>query len=222
MKPFKRSLVFLFLLPVLSLQAQWSVGVYGGLNISKLRGDTPKDVYFKMIPNGDLGVLVSYNIRDKVIVSFQPYFTRKGTKVSFRLEKEEDPVDSVRVHFAYISFPLIFRVMTKKKKWYVLGGVEVAKTTHSFYTFVDGTGGKTDIGEKVTPVNAYIQFGVGRRWKVWNNKYLFGEFRYFQALVNTVRQEEMDPAYLPRVRTRGYQLSVGLEIPLTGKKKNNP
>ncbi len=218
----KKFLLILFLSPVLTLQAQLSAGVYGGMNLSKLRGDTPKDVYFNTLPNGDIGGFLEYNFNDQVIVGFQPYYTRKGTKVSFRVDDMDDPVDSVKIHLSYFSFPVIIKVLTNKKKWYVLGGAGIAKPLRSFYKYVDGTDERTDISDKVAPLNVYLQFGVGRRWKVWNNKYIFGEIRYFQSLINTIRKGDLDPAYLPRVRTRGTQISVGLDFPLTGKKRQKP
>ena len=206
------------------LHAQWVAGVYGGMNLSKLRGDTPKDVYFKTLPNGDFGGLVEYHLNDQVTVSFQPYLTRIGTKVSF-LEKDKEvkePVDSVKIYLSYFSFPFVLKVFTNKKKWYVLGGAGMAKPLRSYYKYVDGTDGRTDISDKVASFNVYMQFGVGRRWRVRKKKYLFGEVRYFQSLINTIRKEEMDPVYLPRVRTRGIQLSIGLDFPLFSKNKLDP
>ena len=218
----KKFLIILFMLPVMTLQAQWSAGVYGGMNLSKLRGDTPQDVYFNTLPNGDIGGFVEYGFNDQVIVGFQPYITRKGTKVSFRVTDIEDPVDSIKIYLSYFSFHIIIKVLTKKKKWYVLGGAGIAKPLKSFYKYMDGTDGRTDISDKVASINVYLQFGVGRRWKVWNNKYLFGEARYFQSLINTIRKGDLDPAYLPRVRTRGIQLSVGLDFPLFCNNRQKP
>jgi hypothetical protein len=218
----KRFLLFLFLLIPVSLAAQFSAGVYGGVNNSKLRGDTPKDIYFRDLPSGDMGVFLSYNISELFKVSFQPYYTRKGTKVSIRLQGTPTPVDSARIFLSYISFPLVFSVITNKQRWYVLSGVEVSKPIHSYYKYVDGSDEKYDISDQVSKFNFYLSFGVGYRWPVGEKMHLFAELRYFQALINTIRAGSIDPAYLPRVRSRGTQLEAGIEFSLERRKKKNP
>jgi len=215
----KRYLLFLFLLIPVSLAAQFSAGVYGGVNNSKLRGDTPQDIYFLNLPNGDLGLFLSYTVQDVVKVSFQPYYTRKGTKVSIRVPGFPDPVDSAKIYLSYFSFPLVLQVITNKHRWYVLTGMEIAKPIRSFYKYVRGTDEKFDISEQVSKFNFYLSFGVGYRWPVGENMHIFSELRYFQALINTIRAGTVDPEYLPRVRSRGMQLEAGIEFSLQRRKK---
>ncbi len=217
----KRYLLFLFLLIPVSLAAQFSAGVYGGVNNSKLRGDTPQDIYFRNLPSGDIGVFLAYNISDYFKVSFQPYYTRKGTKVSFRVQGIPQPVDSAKIYLSFFSFPVVFSVMTNKQRLYVLSGMEISKPIHSYYKYVDGAKEKYDISDQVSKFNFYLSFGVGYRWPVGEKMHLFAELRYFQALINTIRAGSIDPVYLPRVRSRGTQLEAGIEFSLGHRKKNN-
>jgi hypothetical protein len=218
----KRFLILLFLFSGLSLSAQFSGGVYGGFNNSKLRGDTPRDIYFRNLPSGDIGMFLTYGINDFFKVSFQPYYTRKGTKVSIRVQGIPDPVDSAKIYLSFFSFPVVFSVMTNKQRWYVLSGVEVSKPIHSYYKYVDGSDTKYDISDKVSKFNFYLSFGVGYRWPLGEKMHLFSELRYFQALINTIRAGSIDPVYLPRVRSRGMQLEAGIEFSLERRKKNKP
>jgi len=215
-----RNMLLLILLagPLPALQAQLLVGAYAGVNNSKLRGDTPEDVYFLNLPNADAGILIQYVVNDQLELGFQPYFTRKGTKVSCRVDKKLDPVDTAKIYLSYFSFPVMVKVITNRQKWYVTGGAELAKPIRSYYKVIGGTGEKFDISKDVTSFNVYILFGVGYRHLVGDKLTLFAELRYFQALINTIRAGTLDPVEIPRVRSRGMQLEAGLLIPLFGDK----
>ncbi len=217
MKPVYLLLLLVVLMPHRA-EGQLSGGFYGGFNSSKLRGDTPKDMYFRSLPSGDLGVFLDWKVKDLFVVSFQPYYTRKGTKVSFRLDKDLDLVDSAKIFLSYLSFPVVLKVMTDKKRWYILGGLETAIPVRSYLKYTRGSDEKIDISEDVTGINFYLHFGVGHRWPVGENKVIFGEFRYSQALINITRNNSVDPAYVSRVRSRGLQLSAGIEFSLFQKK----
>ncbi len=210
----------LLLLVPFFLRAQMAVGVYTGINNSKLRGDIPEKFYYLNLPNWDGGIRLDWKVNGQLTLSFQPYLTRKGTKVSYRVDPQLDPVDTAKIYLSFISFPVIVDVFTQGGKWYVLGGAELAKPLRSYYRLIGGEGEKYDIGDHVTSFNVYILFGVGYRHSIGSKMKLFVEARYFQALINTILAGTIDPVEIPRVRSRGTQLEVGMLMPLSfGKEK---
>ena len=213
---FKYCLLFIILLfPDIS-HAQLSLGVVGGLNMTKLKGDKPKNADYTSSIGMEFGLLIDLKLSDHVIMSVQPSYIQKGSKISFTVPEEEKPVDSIKIRLDYIVIPVLFKIDANNKRFYALGGVEAGIPVKAYAEFINQPGEKEDIGSIVSKVNIVMHFGVGYRIPI-GNSILSIEGRYLQGLNNVITEEHPDYSYIPRVKTGGFKFLVSYEIPIFGR-----
>ncbi len=201
------SLVFFaFSFPVM---AQVSLGVTGGLNFGKLSGDAPQKGYYS--PNSGLnaGVMVDVAVSKTIKLSLQPSFSQEGTKVLYSQGKYVEPIDSIHLRLNYMSIPLMVKVQSSSKHFYAVGGLEAGILLN--YKLTSHNQVLTD-QLSVADFNIAAHFGAGYRIFL-GRPVLFIELRYAQGLIN-LSDEPLDKSYIPRVKTNGFKVLVGIELPL--------
>lgn len=198
----------------LLIYGQSYVGVFGGLNSSKLAGDAPNNAKYKGLMGANVGAYFDLNLGKGLYLSLQPSYSQEGTKVSYTLPKIEKPVDSIHLRLNYFSLPLLLKVTSTNKRFYALAGIESGLLLDSYATSNDI---KEDINVAVAKWNFAIHFGVGIKIPVGFPR-LFVELRYSQGLIN-LTDEPVEESYVPRVKTAGLKIMAGVEIPL--KKSKN-
>ena len=192
---------------------QVTLGVFGGLNSSKLSGDAPADASYSGLMGGNFGALVDVKLSKGINLSLQPSFSQEGTMVSYTVKGVEEPVDSVKIRLNYFSLPLILKITSTNQRFYALSGIEPAMLLNA----------STIIGEveeelsDVPQFNIAVHFGAGIRIPVGYPS-IFVELRYSQGLVN-LTDEPLNTNIIPRVKTTGFKILAGVEFPL-GKAKN--
>ena len=105
---------------------QVTLGVFGGLNSSKLSGDAPADASYSGLMGGNFGALVDVKLSKGINLSLQPSFSQEGTMVSYTVKGVEEPVDSVKIRLNYFSLPLILKITSTNQRFYALSGIEPA------------------------------------------------------------------------------------------------
>jgi hypothetical protein len=205
----KLILVLSCLLYSAGLFGQSYVGAFAGLNSSKLSGDAPNSANYKSLMGANVGAFVDIKLGKSLWLSLQPSYSQEGTKIEYTVKGKEEPVDSITVGLDYFSLPLLFKVSSPKGKFYAIGGVEGAYLLSSSKTSHDV---KEDLEVTVKDFNIAMHFGAGIHVPVGFPR-LFFEVRYTQGLVN-LTDDPIDNNILPRVKTSGFKLFAGIEIPL--------
>jgi len=207
-------LAFLLLLFIFSTSSGQSyVGVFGGLNSSKLVGDAPAKAKYKSLKGANAGVYFDLKLSKIVWLSIQPSYSQEGTKVSYNVRGQEKPVDSLHIRLNYFSLPLFLKISSTNDRYYALAGVETGMLLNSTVSSNDI---EQDIDTKVAEWNVAMHFGAGIRIPVGFPR-LFVELRYTQGLVN-LTDEPIEKSHIPRVKTTGFKILAGIEFPL---KKSN-
>ena len=212
----KHCLLFILLLSSGLSHAQLSLGVIGGVNTIKFKGDKPKNGYYKSSLGLEFGLLIDLKLSDHVIMSLQPSYSQKGLKISFSVPDENEVVDSIRIRFDYIGIPLLFKIDANNKRFYALGGVEAGFPVNAYAEYINQPGEKEDLCSIVSKINVVMHFGVGYRIPIKKST-LSIEGRYLQGLNNVIDEENPNYSYIPRVKTGGLKFLVSYEIPLFGR-----
>lgn len=207
--------IILFLILCSSTSSGQSyVGVFGGLNSSKLNGDAPDKAKYKSLMGVNAGAYFDLKLSKSIWLSLQPSYSQEGTKISYNVSGKEVPVDSIRIRLNYFSLPLFLKISSTNERFYALAGIETAMLLNSSVYSHDI---EQDVDLSVVEWNLAMHFGAGIRIPVGFPR-LIVELRYSQGLVN-LTDEPIDASYVPRVKTSGYKLLVGIEIPLNKSKK---
>lgn len=207
-------LISIFLFTSILGFGQSYLGVFGGLNMSKLSGDVPAKGKYKTSTGLNFGANLDIKLSDNMLLSLQPSYSQEGTKISYTLPDSPDPIDSISVSLNYFSLPVLLKITTVNERFYALAGVETGFLLNSSQTIDDV---EQDINANVKEINLAMHFGVGLRIPIGFPR-LFVELRYSQGLLN-LTDDPIVQNTIPRVKTSGMKILVGIEIPL--KKSEN-
>ena len=205
--------VIVFLVAFLSTSlvfGQSYIGVFGGLNSSRLSGDAPEKASYKGLMGANVGAYLDINLGKGLSLSFQPSYSQEGTKVSYKVSGLKEPVDSLKIRLNYFSLPIFLKVTSTKERFYALAGIETGLLTDSFISSHDK---KLDIETTLSEINVAMHFGAGFRIPVGKPR-LFIELRYTQGLTN-ITDEPIEESYIPRVKTTGLKVLFGVELPIS-------
>jgi len=213
----KKTILPIFIVTLLSFSTlsmgQVTLGAFGGFNSSKLSGDAPANAFYSGLMGGNYGVIIDLRLSKGIYLSLQPSYSQEGTKVSYTVKGVEEPVDSVTIRLNYFSLPLLVKVTSTNQRFYALSGIETARLLNAS-TIIE------EDSEEISDVlqwNIAVHFGAGIRIPV-GYPTIFVELRYSQGLVN-LTDEPLNTNIIPRVKTSGFKILVGVEFPL-GKAKN--
>lgn len=182
--------------------------------MSKLSGDVPNKAKYKSSTGLNIGANIDIQLSKTIFLSLQPSYSQEGTKISYTLPDSPTPVDSISIGLNYFSLPILLKITTVNERYYALAGFEPALLLNSSQTIDDK---EQEIDANVTEFNLAMQFGVGLRIPIGFPR-LFIELRYSQGLVN-LTDDPIAQNSIPRVKTSGMKIIVGIEIPL--KKSQN-
>lgn len=210
----KAALLLIFILTAYESKAQSYIGVFGGLNSSKLAGDVPSSAKYKGLMGANVGANLDIKLAKIIWISLQPSYSQEGTKVSYTVRGQIDPIDSVRIRLNYFSLPLLVKVSSTNGRFYALGGIETAFMLSNDVSS-HGNSQETDID--ISDINITVHFGAGIRIPIGLPR-LFVELRYTQGLID-LTDEPIEESYIPRVKTIGFKVLAGIEIPLSRNKQ---
>lgn len=208
-KKLKINILLFFIFSSSFTFGQSYVGVFGGLNSSKLSGDAPSNAYYKPLMGANVGAYFDLKLGKSIWLSLQPSYSQEGTKVFYNVAGLEEPVDSIKIRLNYFSLPLLLKVQSSSKRFYALGGIEAGYLLDSFRSSHDV---KEEIDSDVSELNIAAHFGAGFRIPIGFTR-LFIELRYTQGVYN-LTDEPIDKSTIPRVKTTGFKFLTGIEIPL--------
>jgi hypothetical protein len=155
--------IIAFLLLVFSSslsKGQSYIGVFGGLNSSKLSGDSPNKAKYKSLMGANVGAYIDIKLSKIIFLSLQPSYTQEGTKMSYSVKDLEEPVDSISIRLNYFSLPVFLKVSSTNGRFYALGGIEIGLLLNNS---ISSHGTKQDIDPNIAEWNVAAHFGAGIR-----------------------------------------------------------
>jgi len=211
-----KSILFIIITFLFSISAigQSYVGAFVGVNSSKLSGDSPPLGTYKSLLGLNVGAHFDIKLSKLTALSLQPSYSQEGTKILYSVPRKTELVDSLRFRINYFSLPLLFRVTSTNEKFYAIAGIEPAYLLNKSLKSQNTT---LALNETFANFNVAVHFGAGIRIPLGYPR-LFIEMRYTQGLVN-LTDEPFKNNILPRVKTSGFKVLAGIEIPLQ-KSKN--
>ncbi len=192
---------------------QVSLGLFGGLNSSKLLGDSPPKGSYNTLMGGNFGLLIDVGISEALALSLQPSYSQEGTKLAFSVRGSNEPVDSAKIRLNYFSIPLMLKVTSAKKRFYALSGFEAGMLLNSAHIMGDQ---ENELESDISQWNLAMHFGAGFRIPL-GYPTLFIELRYAQGLVN-LTDDPLTNDIIPRVKSSGFKFLCGIEFPLSKSK----
>ena len=196
--------------------AQVSVGAVLGVNRTSLSGDKPEGTSFSPLSGGLIaGLVLEIPVAKDVAIMFQPGYRQSGANIGFQVDGQEEPVDSLRARLDYFSIPILIKVITNGRRWYVTSGFDLGWLTSATLSTVSGSE-ETDIKDNLTDFDLAVIFGVGRMFPIGRPS-ITAEIRYSQSLFNLAGDSTGQD--LPvRFRASGFQLLAGVLLPLGGQR----
>lgn len=209
-------LILFVVCSVTAVNAQFTVGIFGGINNSNLIGDAPPGSTYQSDQGYEAGALVEYNITSDVRISLQPMFQRKGTTIAYSVISEREPQDSIDININYFSIPILMKVYGVNNLLYVSGGFDIGYKLDASFKRI-GSGTEKDISDSFNDFDIAAIFGVGAQFNI-GLFYIFIEGRYSQGLGNISNPKAGEPEELnPSFRTTSLMLFAGLTYTFGGK-----
>jgi hypothetical protein len=213
-------LVLFIVFSVASVNAQFTVGIFGGVNNSNLIGDSPPGSTYESDPGLAVGILGEFNITSDVKISLQPMFQRKGTTIAYSVISEREPQDSIDININYFSIPILMKVYGGNNLLYISGGFDIGYKLDATFKRITPDEEK-DISDSFNDFDIAAVFGVGAQFKI-GLFYIFIEGRYSQGLGNISSPKAGEPEELnPSFRTTSLQLFAGLTYTFGGSREDD-
>ena len=198
--------------------AQIRIGAYGGITNSSLSGDAPSGSEYRKRIGPVIGALVEIPVAHNVLISVQPAWVQRGTKIAFDTEGEDERQDSLSLGLSYASIPILLKIEPKGGQLFVTSGIDFGFLLDAKLSPVEGDGEDEDVKELFKDYDIAVNFGVGGQFPIGLPR-LTIEARYSQSLVNIsdVSRDIGAPELVPtRVRSSGFEFLAGIWIPLGG------
>jgi len=207
----------LLISPVPSAEAQVRIGAYGGISSSGLSGDAPDDSEYRRRIGPVFGALIEVPLTDQVLISVQPAWVQRGTKIAVDVDGEKERQDSLSLDLSYASIPVLMKIETAGGKLFVNSGLDAGFLLDATLSEIDGDGEK-DASDLVKEFDLAVNFGVGGQFPIGLPR-LTIEARYSQSLTN-ISDVSVDVGAAELIATRfrssGFQFLAGIWIPLGG------
>ena len=208
-------LFFFMVCSVASVNAQYTIGIFGGVNNSNLIGDSPPGSTYESDRGYEAGALVEYNITSDVRISLQPMFQGKGTTIAYSVISEREPQDSIEININYFSIPVLAKVYGGSRTMYVSGGFDIGFKLNATFKRITPDKEK-EVSDSFKNFDIAAIIGVGAQFKI-GLFYIFIEGRYSQGLGNISNPQTEEPEELnPSFRTTSLQLFAGLTYTFGG------
>jgi hypothetical protein len=188
-------------------QAGLRFGVSAEVNRASFGGIEPEDAdYGSNYGTGFAGIVESRVHRD-LVLSFQPGWIQKGSKIIFNEDEDPDSVQTFVVEQSWVTLPVYFRVDSDDRGVYAGGGLSVDLLLDSELEYEGTTRDNTEVFEDVDFV---YQFTVGYMRDGWGRT-LFLEGRYMQGM-STITDDEgaAEEVEVAGVKSNGLRLVAGV------------
>lgn len=194
-----------------SSSAQFQMSVWGGVNNTSFGGSPPDNASYGSIYGLALGANVDFQPTGDFVISLEPSFEQKGSKIDFNIEEGlQDTTLTYTVRQNYFGLGLLFKV--NAGNFFVGSGVSAQLLSSATLEFESE---ETDIKEEFLDYDVLAFFNVGYKIPIGGPSILF-ELRYIQGLISILSEEGESGTenYLADFKSTGLRLSTGIIIPL--------
>lgn len=98
-----------------------SLGALAGITYMEWSGDRPTDSEYRAGYGLAAGLTIDIGISENSVLSLQPSYIQKGSKIAFELDGQDERVDSVDVRLDYVSLPIMLKVFKSDRRFYISG-----------------------------------------------------------------------------------------------------
>lgn len=200
------------------VSAQIKVGILGGLNSSKLYGDSLAGAIYKGHIGIYSGIQFDYYVHPNVAISFQPAYSMEGANIHYKVKGNPELVDSGKVGLNYLRFPLLAKINFNNNRFYALAGFDFGLLANAQLKLNNQD--EENISEKLIKSDFSFLTGVGYRWYI-KSVTLFLEGRYIVGIKNITDESVTDYGLAPRIKNGGLKILFGVEVPLWNPENNN-
>jgi len=208
-----------------SASAQFSLGVVGGVNSSKLKASGDQLIAVPLPAGGNaqgsfnsrtgyaIGGVAEYYFSPMVGLSVQPMYSQHGSKFVFDGPVVAPLSSESTIKLSYVDIPVMLKVQlgSSNVKPYMTSGF-----TLGFLTSAKSVGGgeETNIKDNVKSTNSSWSIGGGLNLSV-TGKTVFMEGRYTRGLSTIDEELQVQPlSATTELKTKGFQFLVGVTFPI--------
>lgn len=187
--------------------AQVRFGVSAEMNRSTFAGVPPGDANFSSNYGAGFAGIVEFRIHHDVVLSIQPGWSQKGSKIVFN-EEEPDSVETFAIEQSWATIPVYFRIDSDGRGFYAGGGLSLDILLESE---LEHRGATDDNKDAFDEIDAVYQFTAGYLHDTGSVS-LFLEARYRQGIRTITRENEgvISDVYVPDVKSNGLGLVAGI------------
>ena len=200
------------------VSAQIEVGILGGLNSSKLYGDSPAGAVYKGHMGIYSGIQLDYHVHTNVVISFQPAYSMEGADIHYNVKGNPELVDSGKIGLNYVRLPLLAKINFNNNRFYALAGFDYGLLANAPLKLNHHN--EEDISSELVKSDFSFHTGVGYRWHI-HSVILFLEGRYTVGIKNITDESVTDYGLAPRIKNGGLKILFGVELPLWKPENNN-
>lgn len=201
------------------VDAQVRIGAYGGITNTSLSGDAPPGGEYGKRIGPVIGALVEIPVAHNVLISVQPAWVSRGTKISYQVEGQTEREDSLSLALNYASIPILMKIETAGGKVFINSGVDFGFLLDATMSQVEGDGEDEDVKDLLKDYDIAVNFGVGGQFPIGLPR-LTIEARYTQSITNISDVSVDFGGDIPiptRFRSSGFEFLAGIWIPLGGR-----
>jgi hypothetical protein len=187
------------------IYCQFTFGLNTGLTYNGLTGDVPEDASYKKKLGFTGGVHAEYNLSDDIILGLGARYYGTGTVVTYDVG-EKETVDSFKISVSYISFPVVFKVLTGGKHTYFSSGFDYKILLEADLKYLISSLPDKSVKDRLQSYEASVFAGFGGTVS-FGRPSLSLELRYSHSLNNLSKDNFSTVSGLPaRFRFSGFQL----------------
>jgi Outer membrane protein beta-barrel domain len=200
-----------------SAAAQLSLGFAGVVNLSNLSANVNETSGTLGSTGLGGGIVVQYQLGDKIAVSLQPMYLQKGAG----LKSESAPPAQIPIFdletaldLAYIEIPILVKyyITNDVARPYIVAGPSVGFLSGAeLVAKLDSEEQVEDVKDDFESIDVSILFGAGVDVP-FNLATFFLDGRYAIGLSNIVKEEGQS------LKTKGFQIALGARFPIGNKK----
>ena len=187
--------------------SQVRLGFSAELNRSTFGGVPPGDANYSSNYGTGFAGIIEFRVHRDVVLSIQPGWIQKGSKVVFNQDEEPDSTESFTIEQSWATFPVYFRIDSDGHGFYAGGGVSLDMLLDSE---LEHEGATVDNKNAFDEIDVVYQFTAGYLHDVGSHS-LFVEARYMQGIstIGNTNQSTVGDIYVADFKSNGIRLVAG-------------
>ncbi len=188
--------------------SQVRLGFSAELNRSTFGGVPPGDANYSSNYGTGFAGIIEFRVHRDVVLSIQPGWIQKGSKVVFNQDEEPDSTETFTIEQSWATLPVYFRIDSDGHGFYAGGGVSLDMLLDSELEHEGATVDNTDAFEDI---DAVYQFTAGYL-RDSGSFSLFLEARYMQGIrtITSMNEGLIANVNVPDVKSNGLRLVAGI------------